>query len=44
VIVPIETVDPMKAASGGLAAKEAKMIDAAKSGKGLEAIKAAMKG
>jgi regulator of RNase E activity RraA len=44
VVVPIETIDPMKAAAPGLAAREAKMIDAAKSGKGLEAIKAAMKG
>jgi hypothetical protein len=33
----------MKAAATGLAAKEAKIINAAKSGKGVEAIKAAMK-
>ena len=44
VVVPIETIDPMKAAAPGLAAKEAKIIEAAKAGKGLEAIKAAMKG
>ena len=43
VVVPLNTIDPMKAAAEGLAAKEAKIIDAAKSGKGLEAIKAAMK-
>jgi hypothetical protein len=34
----------MKAAAPGLAGKEAKIIDAAKSGAGLAAIKAAMKG
>src|SRR5215831_12012819 len=44
VVVPLETIDPMKAAADGLAAKEAKIINAAKSGAGLEAIKAAMKG
>jgi regulator of RNase E activity RraA len=44
VVVPLETIDAMKAAAPGLAAKEAKIIDAAKSGAGLEAIKAAMKG
>ena len=44
VVVPVETIDPMKAAAPGLAAKEAKIIEAAKAGKGLEAIKAAMKG
>jgi len=44
VVVPLETIDPMKAAAPGLAGKEAKIIDAAKSGAGLAAIKAAMKG
>jgi regulator of RNase E activity RraA len=44
VIVPINTIDGMKAAAPKLAAKEAQIIDAAKSGKGVEAIKAAMKG
>ena len=44
VVVPIETIDKMKDAAPGLAAKEAKIIDAAKSGAGLAAIKAAMKG
>jgi hypothetical protein len=34
----------MKAAAAGLAAKEAKVIEAAKSGQDLEAIKAAMRG
>jgi regulator of RNase E activity RraA len=43
VVVPAETIDGMKAAAAGLAAKEAKVIEAAKSGKGLEAIKAAMR-
>ena len=44
VVVPVATIDGMKAAAAGLAAKEAKVIEAAKSGQGLEAIKAAMKG
>jgi regulator of RNase E activity RraA len=44
VVVPIETIDPMRAAAEKLAAKEALIINAAKSGKGLDAIKAAMKG
>ena len=43
VVVPLATIDPMKAAADGLAAKEAKIINAANSGKGVEAIKAAMK-
>jgi regulator of RNase E activity RraA len=43
VVVPLATIDPMKAAAPGLAGKEAKIIEAAKSGKGVEAIKAAMK-
>jgi regulator of RNase E activity RraA len=44
VVVPLNTIDPMQKAADGLAAKEAKIIEAAKSGKGVEAIKAAMKG
>jgi len=44
VVVPLETIDAMKNALPGLAGKEAKIIDAAKSGAGLAAIKAAMKG
>ncbi len=43
VVVPLATIDPMKAAADGLAARETKIINAAKSGKGVEAIKAAMK-
>jgi regulator of RNase E activity RraA len=44
VVVPVGTIDGMKAAAAGLAAKEAKVIEAAKSGQGLAAIKAAMRG
>ena len=44
VVVPVETIDGMKAAAEKLAANEARIIAAAKSGKGVEAIKAAMKG
>jgi regulator of RNase E activity RraA len=44
VVVPPATIDAMNAAAGGLAAKEAKIIEAAKSGAGLAAIKAAIKG
>jgi regulator of RNase E activity RraA len=44
VIVPLNTIDGMKAAAEKLAATEARIIAAAKSGKGVEAIKAAMKG
>jgi regulator of RNase E activity RraA len=44
VIVPLHTIDPMQAAAEGLASKEARIIEAAKSGGGLDAIKAAMKG
>ncbi len=44
VVVPLNTIDPMKAAAGGLSGKEAQIIEAARSGKGVEAIKAAMKG
>jgi regulator of RNase E activity RraA len=44
VVVPIATIDGMKAAAPKLAANEARIIEAAKSGKGVAAIKAAMKG
>jgi regulator of RNase E activity RraA len=44
VVVPLNTIDGMKAAAEKLAATEARVIAAAKSGKGVEAIKAAMKG
>ena len=44
VVVPLNTIDGMKAAAEKLAAGEARIIAAAKSGKGVEAIKAAMKG
>jgi len=44
VVVPVDKIDAMRAAADGLAAKEAKIIAAAKSGAGVEAIKAAMKG
>jgi regulator of RNase E activity RraA len=43
VVVPPDTIEPMRAAAPKLAAKEAQIIAAAKSGKGVEAIKAAMK-
>lgn len=44
VVVPVAAIDAMQAAADGLAAKEAKIIAAAKSGAGVEAIKRAMKG
>ena len=44
VVVPLNTIDGMKDAAPKLAAKEAQIIEAAKSGKGVEAIKVAMKG
>jgi regulator of RNase E activity RraA len=44
IVVPAETIDGMKAAAERLAATEARIIAAAKSGKGVEAIKAALKG
>jgi regulator of RNase E activity RraA len=44
IVVPINTIDGMKEAADKLAAAEAKIIAAAKSGKGVEAIKAAMQG
>ena len=44
VVVPIDKIDAMQAAAEKLAATEARIIAAAKSGGGVEAIKAAMKG
>jgi regulator of RNase E activity RraA len=44
VVVPVDKIDAMKTAADGLAAKEAKIIEAARSGAGVAAIKAAMKG
>jgi regulator of RNase E activity RraA len=44
VVVPLETIAPMQAAAEGLAKREARIIEAARSGKGVEAIKAAMRG
>jgi regulator of RNase E activity RraA len=44
VVVPVSAIDGMKAAAEKLAANEARIIAAAKSGNGVEAIKAAMKG
>jgi len=44
IVVPIETIDAMQAAAEKLAATEARIIAAAKSGAGVAAIKAALKG
>jgi len=44
VVVPADKVDAMRAAAEKLAATEARIIAAAKSGGGVEAIKAALKG
>jgi regulator of RNase E activity RraA len=44
IVVPVNTIDGMKDAADKLAATETKIIAAAKSGKGVEAIKAAMQG
>jgi regulator of RNase E activity RraA len=44
IVVPADKIDAMKAALDGLAAREAKIIAAAKAGGGAAAIKAAMKG
>jgi regulator of RNase E activity RraA len=44
IVVPVNTIDGMKDAADKLGATEAKIIAAAKSGKGVEAIKAAMQG
>jgi regulator of RNase E activity RraA len=43
VVVPVDTIDAMQAAADKLAATEARIIAAAKSGGGVAAIKAAMK-
>jgi regulator of RNase E activity RraA len=44
IVVPADKIDAMKTALEGLSAREAKIIAAAKSGAGVAAIKAAMKG
>jgi regulator of RNase E activity RraA len=44
VVVPVDTIDAMQAAADKLAATEARIINAAKSGGGVAAIKAAIKG
>jgi regulator of RNase E activity RraA len=44
IVVPADKIDAMKTALDGLSAREAKIIAAAKSGAGVAAIKAAMKG
>jgi regulator of RNase E activity RraA len=44
VVVPPETIDAMKMALEELAKQEARIIAAAKSGRGVEAIKAAFRG
>jgi regulator of RNase E activity RraA len=44
IVVPVDKIDAMKAANEGLAAREAKIIAAAKAGGGVAALKAAMKG
>jgi len=44
VTVPLDRIDAMKAAAEGLAAREAKIIAAARAGGNVEAIKAAFKG
>src|SRR5438552_5836590 len=44
IVVPVDTIDAMQAAAEKLAATEARIIEAAKSGGGVAAIKAALKG
>jgi regulator of RNase E activity RraA len=44
IVVPIDTIDAMQAAAEKLAATEARIIAAAKSGGGVAAIKAALQG
>ncbi len=44
IVVPTDKIDAMKVAAEGLAAREAKIIAAARAGGDVEAIKAAMKG
>jgi hypothetical protein len=43
-VVPVAAIDAMKAANDKLSATEARIIAAAKSGGGVQAIKAALKG
>jgi len=44
VVVPVDKIDAMKTANDKLSATEARIIAAARSGGGIEAIKAALKG
>ena len=44
IVVPTDKIAAMRTALDGLAAREAKIIEAAKAGGGVEAIKAAMRG
>jgi regulator of RNase E activity RraA len=44
IVVPVDKIDAMQAAAEKLVATEARIIAAAKSGGGVEAIKAALKG
>ena len=44
IVVPLDAIDAMQAAAEKLAATEARIIAAAKSGGGVEAIKAAIRG
>ena len=44
IVVPVDQIDAMQAAADKLAATEARIISAARSGGGVEAIKAALKG
>jgi len=44
VVVPVDRIEAMQSAADGLAAREAKIIEAARAGGGVEAIKAAMRG
>jgi regulator of RNase E activity RraA len=44
IVVPSENIDAMRSALDGLAAREAKIIAAARAGGDVAAIKAAMKG
>ena len=44
VIVPVDKIDPMRDALDGLMKQEARIIAAAKSGQGVDAIKAAFRG
>jgi regulator of RNase E activity RraA len=44
VVVPMDKIDALKTALDALSAREAKIIAAARSGDGVEGIKAAMRG